>query len=163
MSNLPKILTSKAIIRFQDCDPFNHLNNSKYIDYLMNAREDQILKNYQLDIFDYARKKGKSWVVKSNQIAYLKPAFLMESVTIESQLMHYNEKELSVELRMWDNNQTHLKALLWSTFSHFDIKAQESTIHEEELLKLFDSIMLPIESKSFEKRVLEYKPTHNIR
>jgi acyl-CoA thioester hydrolase len=30
------ILESKAIIRFSDCDPFNHLNNSSYINYFFN-------------------------------------------------------------------------------------------------------------------------------
>ncbi|MFD0878196.1 hypothetical protein ACFQ1A_28770, partial [Massilia pinisoli] len=30
---LPKVTESKAIIRFQDCDPLQHLNNSKYFDY----------------------------------------------------------------------------------------------------------------------------------
>ena len=27
-----RIPESTAIVRFPDCDPFNHLNNSKYID-----------------------------------------------------------------------------------------------------------------------------------
>jgi len=48
---MDKVLKSKVKIRFQDCDPFNHLNNSKYIDYFINAREEQILKHYDLDIF----------------------------------------------------------------------------------------------------------------
>ncbi len=34
------VLGSKTKIRFQDCDPFNHLNNAAYINYLINARED---------------------------------------------------------------------------------------------------------------------------
>jgi acyl-CoA thioester hydrolase len=31
---LSKELESTAVIRFQDCDPFGHLNNARYIDYL---------------------------------------------------------------------------------------------------------------------------------
>ena len=38
----PGILSSTAIIRFQDCDPYSHLNNGRYLDYFMNAREDQV-------------------------------------------------------------------------------------------------------------------------
>ena len=49
MNTLSKILESKVKIRFQDCDPFNHLNNAAYINYFINAREDQILENYHLD------------------------------------------------------------------------------------------------------------------
>jgi len=38
----PKLTESRAIIRFQDCDPLRHLNNAKYFDYFYNAREDQV-------------------------------------------------------------------------------------------------------------------------
>ena len=48
---MDKILSTKIKIRFQDCDPFNHLNNAKYIDYFLNVREDQILENYNIDAF----------------------------------------------------------------------------------------------------------------
>ncbi|MEM9981458.1 MAG: acyl-CoA thioesterase, partial [Bacteroidota bacterium] len=34
----PALLASKAIVRFQDCDPLRHLNNAKYFDYYFNAR-----------------------------------------------------------------------------------------------------------------------------
>lgn len=33
---------STAKIRFIDCDPIGHLNNSKYLDYMLNAREDHV-------------------------------------------------------------------------------------------------------------------------
>jgi len=47
---MEKLLTKLVKIRFQDCDPFNHLNNSKYIDYFINTREDQLLEYYGLEI-----------------------------------------------------------------------------------------------------------------
>ena len=43
---MTKILESKIRVRFQDCDPFNHLNNSSYIDYFFDAREDQLHNRY---------------------------------------------------------------------------------------------------------------------
>ncbi|MDA8650906.1 thioesterase, partial [Flavobacteriaceae bacterium] len=46
-----KILESKAIVRFQDCDPFNHLNNAAYLNYLVNAREDQLMEAYGINIY----------------------------------------------------------------------------------------------------------------
>ena len=87
MKDLPNIVTSQTKIRFQDCDPFNHLNNANYINYFMNHREDMLIKHYDIDIYKMAKAIGKSWVSSSSQIAYLRPAFLMETVTIESQLV----------------------------------------------------------------------------
>ena len=75
---MKKIVQKVQKVRFQDCDPFNHLNNSSYIDYFMNAREDQILENYQLDIYEHLRTTGQAWVVASNQISYIKPVMMNE-------------------------------------------------------------------------------------
>jgi len=151
--SLPKILESKTKIRFQDCDPFNHLNNASYFNYLINAREDQLIANYDLDIYQHGKATGKSWVVGTHQIAYIKPAKLMETVTIDSQLIKYTEKTLWVEIRMWNEAKTELKAVLWSSFVHFNIIKQKSAIHDENLMMLFKEAILPLEASSFEERM----------
>ena len=97
MKKLPNTLQSTVKIRFQDCDPFNHLNNAAYLNYFVNAREDQILEQYGIDIYEMASTIGVSWVVGSNQIAYINPAFLMEEVIIESQLLSFDETSLFIE------------------------------------------------------------------
>jgi thioesterase III len=127
---MKKILSTIRKVRFQDCDPFNHLNNSRYIDYFINTREDQLLENYNLDIFDIASMQGLSWVVASNQIQYLKPAVTMETIHIDSQLIAATSKSQLVEMRMWDEKQTSLKSILWTNFIHFDLPV-EQTIFED--------------------------------
>ncbi|WP_397362536.1 acyl-CoA thioesterase [Olleya sp. R77988] len=157
MNNLPKIVTSKTKIRFQDCDPFNHLNNGSYINYFINHREDMILEHYDIDMFKMARKTGQSWVTNSNQIAYLKPAFLMETVTIESQLFRESSSDLMVEMRMYDDKKTHLKAIIWCGFTHFNILEQKRAMHSEDINSLFKTICNPIDAKTFEERILQLK------
>lgn len=149
---MDKIVKKVLKVRFQDCDPFNHLNNSSYIDYFMNAREDQILDNYQLDIYEHLRSTGQAWVVASNQISYLKPAMMNEKVVVESMLINFTSKSLSVEMQMWDENRTHLKAIFWSKFVYFSTKTLQSVQHPEELTTLFEQIVVPIEQKTFEER-----------
>lgn len=158
MTTLPKVLESNAKIRFQHCDPFNHLNNAEYLNYMINAREDQIIDKYDLDLFKMAQTQGISWVVGTNQIAYLKPALLMENVCIDSQLFSYSESQLHVEIRMWNHNKTELKALMWSTFIHFNLLKQKRWYHTEDLMKLFGSVLNPIEADTFDNRILQFKP-----
>lgn len=154
MKQLDKILESKVKVRFPDCDPFNHLNNSKYIDYIINAREDQLLDFYGLNIHQIAKQEAKGWVVAQNQIAYLFPATLMETVTIQSQLIQFSDKSLVVEALMWDENKTHLKAVLWTKLVHYDLRANRSTAHSEELMEFFAKVENPLtEPFTFEKRL----------
>jgi len=151
-SNTPRILSSTAIIRFQDCDPYSHLNNSRYLDYFMNAREDQVWHTYDFNIYEYSRNTGMGWVVTQNQIAYLRPALLMEEVIIESQLIESKGKFIKVEMRMYDS-QRKLKSLLWAQFIHVDIREAKSVNHPEELQQVFDSVCMSVEEKDFNERL----------
>ena len=149
---MKKILESKVKVRFQDCDPFNHLNNSKYIDYFINAREDQILEHYKLDVFAQIYTLGKSWVVKAHQLAYIKPAVLNEEIIIISQLTEFSTSTLGVEMRMFNKTKTVLKAVLWTTLAYFDIKNKTKAEHSSELISLFEKVLNPIDNYSFENR-----------
>lgn len=155
--NLPKTLESKAIIRFQDCDPFNHLNNGNYINYFMNHREDKLVDDYQIDVYNMAKELGKSWVSGSNQIAYLRPALTMETVLIESQLIKYTDSELLVEMRMYNEEKTQLKSVIWSSFVHFNLLKQKRETHNDQLMELFENVLSPLNAKTFEERIKDIK------
>ena len=155
---MEKLLESKTTIRFPDCDPFNHLNNAKYIDYIINSREDQLMTYYQFDVYKLAREKGISWVVAQNQLAYFRPATLMETVVIQTQLLKFDEKGLLVEATMWDAEKKVLKCLYWAKLVHYNILTQKSEIHSPDLMDLFRQIENPLpEPLIFEKRVEQIK------
>lgn len=149
-----KVWESKVLIRFPDCDPFNHLNNARYIDYFINAREDHIMDNLNFNIYQYAAQQGFGWVVGKNQIAYLKPAFLMETVVIDSTLLKAGEREVLVEMKMWNERKDKLKAILWSNFVHINMKTQKPESHSGELMGIFKPFENPLPSPmSFEERI----------
>ncbi|MEO7264097.1 MAG: acyl-CoA thioesterase [Ferruginibacter sp.] len=137
MQTFSKLWESKALIRFPDCDPFNHLNNARYIDYFINAREDHIIANMNFNIYHFAAEHGLGWVVSKNQVAYLKPAFLMETVVIDSVLLKLGETDILVEMKMWNERKDKLKAVLWSNFVHINMKTQKPQAHSQHLLDMF--------------------------
>jgi acyl-CoA thioester hydrolase len=154
MTQLEKTPESKMLIRFPDCDPFNHLNNARYLDYFIIAREDQVMKHYNLNIYQYAAEKGVSWVVGQHQIMYFRPAMLMEQVTIQSTLLGWDDKSLHVEMRMWDKDKKTLKSLLWTRFVHVSMKTGRSEPHSDELVNLFKQVENPLKQEmNFEQRV----------
>ncbi len=149
-----KISESSHIIRFPDCDPFNHLNNSRYIDYLINAREDHLLKNYNFPIYQYAAETKTSWVVALNKIAYLSPAYLMEKVIIQSCIIQMNSSDILVEMLMWDTEKKKLKALLWTSFVHVDLKTQKRIDHNDSLAQQFSNLVQALpHAIDFDERV----------
>ena len=162
MQELQKVFESKCSIRFPDCDPFNHLNNSRYLDYFINAREDHLLKYHHFNIYQMAQETGLSWVVGKNQIVYVRPAMLMETVTIRSSILKIEERTISVEMTMWDDQGTILKALLWTTFVHYNLKTQKPEKHSAELLNQFQPYENPIPgSLDFDERVKQVRMAAN--
>ena len=49
-------ISSLVKVRFSDCDPIGHLNNVKYIEYMLNAREDHVESFYGFTYEDYIKK-----------------------------------------------------------------------------------------------------------
>jgi YbgC/YbaW family acyl-CoA thioester hydrolase len=158
MNTPDRLWQSKVIIRFSDCDPFNHLNNARYIAYFINAREDHIMANLNFNIYQYAAENGFGWVVSKNQIAYFRPAFLMETVIIESTLLKAGEREVFVEMKMWNESKTKLKSVLWSNFVHINMKTQRPENHPQNLMDMFKPLerSLP-QAVGFDERVEQLK------
>ena len=152
--NTIKTPESEVIIRFPDCDPFNHLTNSRYIDYFSNAREDHLMTHYGFNPFQLVQEQGVGWVAVQNQIAYLKPAYPLEKVIIDSTLLRWNQKSLLVEMRMWNQSKQQLKSLLWMTLVHYNLRTQKSELHNEELRRLLASWENPLpQPLSFDDRL----------
>ena len=130
---MEKILESNYCIRFNDCDPFSHLNNSRYLDYFLNAREDHLKTYYQLDLADFA-KKGIGWVVTTHEIQYLRPARYNENICIQSALIEMGSSHLVVEMLMQDAEKTSLKAILWTTFTCINVKTGKREDHPTDFM-----------------------------
>lgn len=152
MKELIKEPESQVLVRFQDCDPYGHLNNSKYLDYMLNVREDHLINTYDFNVFKMAKEEGRAWVVGHHEMTYVRPVFVMEKVIVQSRLIDYTEKYVQAEMVMYDLHKTHVKAVLWTKFFHFDIKTQRGKEHSEDHLKLFKNLLVPIGEEKIEKR-----------
>ncbi|MGX5820634.1 acyl-CoA thioesterase [Chitinophaga lutea] len=138
-------------IRFNDCDPFGHLNNASYLNYFMNAREDQLAEHYNISLQTFAEKK-RGWVVTQHRIAYLKPALVGEKVWIGSRLLDFGTDGIQLEMWMSDEAKKKLKAFLWTTFAHVDLTTGRRTAHDEEFIRLLGDLRVE-GAGTFEERV----------
>ena len=131
---------STYIVRFNDCDPLAHLNNSKYLDYMLNAREDHLRDVWNMELLDY-HKQGFSWVVSNHEIQYLRPALYNEKISIHSSLIEAGDSYVTVEMRMMDEHSKSLKALMWTKFTCVNVKTGKRQSHPEEFMDLAREIL----------------------
>ena len=138
---MQKQLKSTYIVRFNDCDPMGHLNNARYIDYMLNAREDHLRDAYQMTL-DVFAKQGVAWVVTNHEIQYVRPVFYNEKVCIVSKLIEATDTQIRVEMLMYDEAAQQLKAALWTTFTHIHIKTGKREKHNPEFQQFLSGVLV---------------------
>ena len=143
------------LIRFPDCDPFGHLNNARYLDYFMNAREDHLRNYYGLDIYHYFDTTGKGWVIGSNEIIYRKPAVVMEEVRIQSQVREFSLTHIEVEMLMSSKDGKVLHSLLRSNIIPFDQRTGKATSHSDELMEMLEAVRIDSPTIPIRERMMQ--------
>ena len=158
-----KELESTALIRFQDCDPFGHLNNARYIDYFLNARQDQLASYYDFHLFEESKRTNHGWVVTKTQIAYLLPCAISEQVVIRTRLLHMDERSLTVEGSMLSQDGRQTKSILWMTFVYVNITTGRPARHPDELQQFFRSVQVDgeFDENGFNRRIHDSR--HELR
>lgn len=121
-------------VRFSDCDPFRHLNNGSYLNYFLNAREDQLRQAYNMDLADFY-KRGLGWVILQHDILYLRPASHGENICIRTALLDAGPEHLLVEMLMLDEQQRQLKSILHTRFVPVSLTDGKRRAHDPEFLE----------------------------
>lgn len=137
---MEKFLQSHYLIRFNDCDPLGHLNNSKYIDYFLNAREDHLRAHYDIDLKVWAQQ-GQAFVVTAHEIRYLRAATYNESVAIRTALIGWSDTTLLVEMCMLGKDGQ-LKSILWTTFTRIHPATGKRMAHPPEFRSFIDNALV---------------------
>ena len=127
-------------VRFNHCDPMGHLNNSAYIDYFINGREDHLKYEYDIDLADFARK-GLAWVVGEHEIKYLRSANYNDQVCIHSTLIDLSPHHLIVEMVMYDEKEEQIKAIMWSSFIPVNTETGRRHEHSQEFMDFAKQVL----------------------
>lgn len=129
-------------VRFNDCDPHGHLNNSNYINYFLNAREDHLKAAYGVDLREWA-SRGWGFVVSHHEIQYIRAVVYNDTVSIRSALIGYGDNYLDVEMLMYDQEQQSLKAILWTRFTHINPRTGRKEDLTPEIVEFAGQILVP--------------------
>lgn len=162
---LARELESRYVVRFQDCDPFGHLNNARYIDYIFNARQDQLARDYGFHIFEHGKETNQNWVVTRSHIAYLFPAQVNEAIVIRTKLIQMTESTIVVEALMLDTELKRPKAVAWTEFTYVSLATGRTTKHPDDLMALFAQVIVEgiWSADGFNQRVEALRREHRKR
>jgi acyl-CoA thioester hydrolase len=156
MSSLVRSPETQHRVHFQDCDMLGHLNNARYLDYFLNAREDQVAEHYALNMGELAQQQKAAWVVTKHHLSYLKPARQGATVRIRTQIIHFDNSNMVVEMQMRSADGHRLLALLWSELTFVQVPAGTRLDHGDKLMDMLDELDVPsidYDPDGFDERV----------
>ena len=145
-------ISSRAKVRFADCDPIGHLNNVKYLEYMLNAREDHVEEFYGFTYEDYAKRTGCTWIMVQNEIAYLKEVRANTKVVISSKTIATNDRISKVEILMKSDDEKTIHAVLWITVIYFNMKTRKSEVLPKDIKDLFLKYLVELDQNDFSSR-----------
>lgn len=85
--------TTRMAVRPDDIDMFRHVHSSRYIDYVLAARFDQMERCYNCSMQEFLNH-GLGWVMVSTELNYKRPLNLGDVFDVETRLETF-EKSLA--------------------------------------------------------------------
>ncbi|MBU0943866.1 MAG: acyl-CoA thioesterase [Proteobacteria bacterium] len=89
------IFETKVTVRPDDIDMNNHVHYSRYLDYLLMARYDQMKKDYKVSMEEFV-KRGYSWVASEVNIQYKRPILLQDSIVVRTQVKNFHGAQVVI-------------------------------------------------------------------
>lgn len=146
LENPEKSPYSVMRVRFQDCDPFRHLNNARYAEYFFEAREDHLRDFYGFDLHTVTESEKKGWVVAQMETAFLKPALQNERIRVVTRLKDLGESLIGVEGLMLDETGRELKSVMHVRFVFIDLARGRPARHGAELMEFLSAVRYDAEA-----------------
>lgn len=154
---MEKEISTVVKVRFSDCDPIGHLNNVKYLEYMLNAREDHVESGYGFTYEEYTRRTGCTWITVQNEIAYLKEVRYNAKVIISSKTIEIGDRLSKVEILMKSEDGKTIHSILWLTVIYFNMKTRASVSQPQETKDLFQKFLITLDESDFQTRALSFR------
>lgn len=90
---------SELHVRPDDIDMFQHVHSSKYIDYVLAARYDQMARCYGMGMEEFLQN-GLGWVITSTYMEYKRPLKMGEYFIVRTQLVEFEKHTAKVEFEI---------------------------------------------------------------
>lgn len=90
-------------VRPDDIDMNQHVHNSRYFDYVLAARYDQMERCYHMPMLEFL-KLGFGWVVRTAHIEYKRPLGLGDHFTVRTWIQNIEATTVSVQFEIVRND-----------------------------------------------------------
>jgi thioesterase-3 len=131
--NQYSIFETELKVRPDDIDMFNHVHNSKYFDYVLAARYEQMEQFYKMPMEDFLTS-GYGWVVRTAYVDFKRPMILGDVVKIRTGILTINERGCRVQFEMENVRTNKIASDGWFDYVMIDTKTGKGCKVTEEMI-----------------------------
>lgn len=119
------IFESDFRVRPDDIDMFMHVHNSKYFDYVLAARYDQMERFYGMPMEEFL-KSGLGWVVRTAYVDYKRALTLGDEFKVQTGILYIEAKGCRVQFEIINSKTNKVCCDGWFDYVMIDIKSGKS-------------------------------------
>ncbi|MEK6566906.1 MAG: thioesterase family protein, partial [Bacteroidota bacterium] len=112
-------------VRPDDLDMNAHVHNSKYFDYVLAARYDQMERCYKMPMQDFI-SMGLGWVVKTAHVEYKRPLVLGERFVVRTWIEDFMKDGVKVQFEITKKGNGKISCDGWFQFTMVNLKTGRS-------------------------------------
>lgn len=135
-NNQYSIFESELRVRPDDIDMFNHVHNSKYFDYVLAARYEQMEKFYGMPMESFL-DNGFGWVVRTAMVDFKRPLILGDVITVRTGILTINEKGCRVQFEIINKKTNKVASDGWFDYVMIDIKTGKGCKVNDDMIKTY--------------------------
>lgn len=123
-------------VRPDDIDMFNHVHNSRYLDYVLAARYEQMESGYGMSMETFL-EMGYGWVVKTAHVEFKRPLTLGEQFKVTTGILSMDEKSSKVKFEILSLKTGKICSDGWFDYVLIDLKTGRGMKITEEMLEKY--------------------------
>lgn len=128
---------TEITIRPDDIDMNNHVHNTKYLDYVLAARYDQMQKDYKMSMSEF-HNSGYNWVISTTHIDYKRALTLNDKIVVVcTQLDSVNGAQCTVKFKILKKENHKLAAEGYLIYTMIDLKNGKPVRIPDEIIKKY--------------------------
>ncbi len=129
---------TEVIVRPDDIDMNNHVHYSRYLDYILMARYDQMKKDYKVSMEEFVAR-GFSWVASKVDIQYKRPILLMDSsIKVRTQLEEFDGARALVNFWIVKGENEKVAAIGHIQYTMISIKSGRPTSVPDDIVEKYE-------------------------
>ena len=130
------IFETELTVRPDDIDMFNHVHNSKYFDYVLAARYEQMEKFYKMPMEEFL-ESGFGWVVRTAYVDYKRPLKMGDLIKIRTGVHTINDKGCRVQFEIENTKSKKIAADGWFDYVMIDTATGKGSKVNETMIRAY--------------------------